>query len=126
MFVAYVATKKAGGIAEFQFPRSRFTRHVARCVVRNCRNAETSPSIDLTFTLGIESTKFNSQTKESCTLSVTIGTKLGSCEITALIGAGGMGEVYRARDLKLKRDVAVKLLPDEFSRDADWVSRFQR
>src|SRR5262249_44042726 len=102
---------------------SRFTRHVAKCLVRN---AETSPSIDLTFTLGIESTKFNSQTKGSCTLSVTIGTKLGSCEITALIGAGGMGEVYRARDLKLKRDVAVKLLPDEFSRDADWVSRFQR
>jgi serine/threonine protein kinase len=55
-----------------------------------------------------------------------VGTRLGSLEITALLGKGGMGEVYRARDTKLKRDVAVKILPDEFSRDADRVSRFQR
>src|SRR5437870_2498895 len=46
-------------------------------------------------------------------------------EVTALIGRGGIGEVYRARDTKLKRDVAIKILPDEFSRDADRVSRFQ-
>src|SRR5215831_18533313 len=59
-------------------------------------------------------------------MSLTVGTKLGSLEITALLGKGGMGEVYRARDTKLKRDVAIKLLPDEFSRDADRVSRFQR
>jgi DNA-binding NtrC family response regulator len=60
------------------------------------------------------------------TLSVIIGTQLGSHEITALLGRGGMGEVYRARDIKLKREVAIKILPDEFSRDADRVSRFQR
>src|SRR6516225_9766175 len=55
-----------------------------------------------------------------------IGKQLGSHEITALLGKGGMGEVYRARDAKLKRDVAIKILPDEFSRDPSRVSRFQR
>jgi Tol biopolymer transport system component len=57
---------------------------------------------------------------------INVGTHLGSHEITALLGKGGMGEVYRARDTKLKRDVAIKILPDQFSRDADRVSRFQR
>jgi eukaryotic-like serine/threonine-protein kinase len=59
-------------------------------------------------------------------LSVTVGTQLGSYEITALLGKGGMGEVWRARDMKLKRDVAIKFLLDELSRDHDRVSRFQR
>ena len=59
-------------------------------------------------------------------MALTIGTQLGTYEITALLGKGGMGEVYRARDTKLKRDVAIKILPEEFSRDSDRVSRFQR
>ena len=59
-------------------------------------------------------------------MSVTIGTQLGSLEILSLLGRGGMGEVYRARDTKLKREVAIKILPDEFSRDPDRVARFQR
>src|SRR6202521_6485177 len=59
-------------------------------------------------------------------MSLQIGQQLGSYQITSLIGKGGMGEVYRARDSKLKRDVAIKILPDEFSRDPDRVSRFQR
>src|SRR5215470_1915607 len=59
-------------------------------------------------------------------MALTIGSQLGSHEITGLLGKGGMGEVYRARDTKLKRDVAIKILSDEFSRDADRVSRFQR
>ena len=59
-------------------------------------------------------------------MSVSIGTHLGSHEITSLLGKGGMGAVYRARDTKLKREVAIKILPDEFSRDPDRVSRFQR
>src|SRR5499427_988065 len=59
-------------------------------------------------------------------MPLSIGTRLGSYELSALLGVGGMGEVYRARDTKLKREVAVKILPDEFSRDGDRVSRFQR
>ena len=59
-------------------------------------------------------------------MAVAIGSKLGSHEITALLGCGGMGEVYRARDTKLKREVAIKILPDEFSSDPDRMARFQR
>src|SRR5215467_9330738 len=59
-------------------------------------------------------------------MSVTIGSQLGSYEITALLGKGGFGEVYRAKDKKLKRDVAIKILPDEFSSNPDRLTRFQR
>jgi serine/threonine protein kinase len=59
-------------------------------------------------------------------MSVDVGTRLGSLEIIALLGKGGMGEVYRARDTKLKREVAIKILPDEFARDPERVIRFQR
>src|SRR5262245_20670347 len=59
-------------------------------------------------------------------MALTIGIQLGSLEVAALIGRGGMGEVYRARDRKLKREVAIKILPEEFSRDPDRVARFQR
>ena len=57
------------------------------------------------------------------------GSRLGPYEILAAIGAGGMGEVYRARDTKLNRDVAIKILPDAFAqrpRPAGTVSRAKR
>ena len=54
------------------------------------------------------------------------GTKLGWYEITAAIGAGGMGEVYQAHDTKLGRDVAIKILPEAFAHDPERLSRFQR
>src|SRR5262245_12981811 len=59
-------------------------------------------------------------------MAITIGTQLGSHTLTALLGRGGMGEAYRARDTKLKREVAIKILPDEFSGDPERVVRFQR
>jgi serine/threonine protein kinase/Tol biopolymer transport system component len=55
-----------------------------------------------------------------------IGKTLGHYQITGQIGKGGMGEVYQAKDQKLGRDVAIKVLPEEFARDADRVARFQR
>ncbi len=54
------------------------------------------------------------------------GTRLGSYEIVSAIGAGGMGEVYRARDTNLGRDVAIKVLPEAFAQDADRLARFER
>src|SRR5262245_45617076 len=59
-------------------------------------------------------------------MSSQFGRQLASYEIVALLGKGGMGEVYRARDTKLKREVAIKILPDEFASDSDRVARFQR
>jgi serine/threonine protein kinase len=54
------------------------------------------------------------------------GTQLGPYEITAPLGAGGMGEVYRARDTRLERTVAVKILPAQFSSDPVRKQRFER
>src|ERR1700674_2969505 len=59
-------------------------------------------------------------------MALASGTRLGSYEITAPIGAGGMGEVYQAHDTKLGRDVAIKVLPEAFAHDAERLSRFQR
>ena len=58
--------------------------------------------------------------------SSLIGCQVGAYEVVAHIGAGGMGEVYRARDTKLQRDVALKVLPDVFMNDPDRLARFQR
>jgi serine/threonine protein kinase len=59
-------------------------------------------------------------------MALAPGTKLGPYEILAPLGAGGMGEVYRARDTKLGRDVAIKILPQAFARDTERMARFQR
>src|ERR1035438_4689138 len=59
-------------------------------------------------------------------MSLAPGTHLGPFEILAPIGAGGMGEVYRAKDTKLKREVALKVLPDSFAGDPERMARFQR
>ena len=59
-------------------------------------------------------------------MSLTPGPRLGVYEITAPIGEGGMGQVFRARDTKLDRDVAIKILPEAFAHDADRLARFTR
>ncbi|TDI45963.1 MAG: hypothetical protein E2P02_06085 [Acidobacteria bacterium] len=59
-------------------------------------------------------------------MSIEAGRKLAHYEVLELIGKGGMGEVYRAKDLKLGRDVAIKVLPEKFSKDTERLARFQR
>src|SRR6202041_3610685 len=59
-------------------------------------------------------------------MALPVGTKLGSYEIVASMGAGGMGEVYRARDSKLGRQVALKIILEAFASDANRMARFER
>ena len=59
-------------------------------------------------------------------MTIGPGARLGAYEITSLIGAGGMGEVFRARDTSLGRDVAVKVLPEAFATDGDRLARLER
>src|SRR6202161_1240559 len=58
-------------------------------------------------------------------MALTSGTKLGPYEILAPLGAGGMGEVYRARDTRLGREVAIKVLPEALARDVERLRRFE-
>ena len=60
------------------------------------------------------------------TMTVTVGTRLGPYEILGSIGAGGMGEVFRARDTRLGRDVAIKVLPAAVTMDPDRLQRFEQ
>lgn len=59
-------------------------------------------------------------------MTLTTGTKLGPYEILSPLGSGGMGEVYRARDTKLDRPGAIKILPESFAHDPERLARFER
>jgi serine/threonine protein kinase len=60
------------------------------------------------------------------TMVLPAGTRLNEFEVLSLLGAGGMGEVYRARDMKLGREVAVKILPEDLAQDKERIGRFER
>ncbi len=59
-------------------------------------------------------------------MALEVGSTLGHYQVTALIGEGGMGQVYRATDTQLNRQVALKILPDAFADDPDRLARFKR
>ena len=59
-------------------------------------------------------------------MALEVGSRLGHYDVTALIGEGGMGQVYQATDTKLNRQVALKILPEAFAADPDRLARFQR
>jgi eukaryotic-like serine/threonine-protein kinase len=59
-------------------------------------------------------------------MALAPGTRLGPYTVTAQVGVGGMGEVYRATDMNLKRSVAIKVLPESVAADAERLARFQR
>ena len=59
-------------------------------------------------------------------MALTPGTRIGSYEVTALLGVGGMGHVFRARDTRLERDVAIKVLPDALAHGPERLARFER
>ena len=85
------------------------------------------PAMELLGSLDPDEGALNQRIRTSAGEAVVHpGDRLGAYEIRALIGAGGMGEVYRARDTKLGRDVAIKVLPSSFTADRDRLARFER
>ena len=93
------------------------------------RSCSSDPALrDEVETLLLSSEEARSSFLESYPVPVTLmpGTKLGDYEVQKLLGAGGMGEVYRARDLRLRRDVAIKVLPSFVSSDKERLRRFEQ
>src|SRR5262245_29244157 len=109
------APVRAGRGASRRDCRSRAARPIARhYFIRNARTLIESRAVHPRI--------YNPLTP----LSLAAGGRLGPYEIVSAVGAGGMGEVYRGRDPKLHRDVAIKVLPELFARDPERLARFER
>ena len=108
-------------------PGRRFLGNRVRAVAPGAFGGRPRGSVDTTASRGaIPSARRFRPYNPTSQLALTPGTRLGVYEITAQIGEGGMGEVYRATDTKLKRQVAIKVLPPSLAVDADRLARFQR
>jgi len=87
-------------------------------LVRGIRSASMSPCRPASSTIGMG--------RAGRPVALPVGARIGPYEVHSALGAGGMGEVYRATDTNLKRQVALKVLPDEMAADAERLARFQR
>ena len=97
------------------------------CLVALCRGARSGrPGSTLRRHSGVVQSALTPHSYNRQRLAFTPGTRIGPYEILSALGAGGMGEVYRARDTKLNRDVAIKVLPDAFANDPERMARFMR
>src|ERR1043166_4056107 len=104
---------------------SVFAISPARCARTDETSASSNSKSTSDFILAADNTGFRIECAAHF-MSLEPGSKLGRYEIRSKIGAGGMGEVYRARDEKLNRDVAIKVLPAVFSQDGDRLRRFEQ
>src|ERR1044071_3393759 len=119
--------RESGSLSEVQMTER--TEKANTTITRMAEIACWSPSATTTsheMSLAVCLCREGDPLLESPHMPLSAGARIGSYEIVSPIGAGGMGEVYRARDTRLNRDVALKVLPEAFTLDPDRLARFKR